>query len=190
MLNVADDSIKDIRVIEINGTFADLHGKELVFTTSARPAARYLYFQYLIAMLRARKHGTKMFKPKPPQDDKNDGYNGSTDTCPFPSGTPGPYMRERMVRVLVAEAGHKVFAERDFQERAIPERNRRDGCGGASCRGWRPGWGHRNERGVTRLMTTVARFVCSCFVGEDDGRCIVGTLSGGMNYRCMSSLWV
>jgi hypothetical protein len=116
VLNVADDSIEDIRVIEINGTFADLHGKELIFTTSARPAARYLYFQYLIAMLRARKHGTKMFKPKPPQDDKNHGYSGRTDTCPFPSGTLRPYLRECMVRVLVAEAGHELFAERDFQE--------------------------------------------------------------------------
>ncbi|KAF8241976.1 hypothetical protein K440DRAFT_500640, partial [Wilcoxina mikolae CBS 423.85] len=107
VLNVVDDSIKDIRVIEINGTFADLHGKELTFRTSARPAARYLYFQYLIAMLRARKHGTKIFKPKLPQDDNNDGQSSSTDTRPVPWGTPGPYMRERMVRALVAEAGHE-----------------------------------------------------------------------------------
>lgn len=46
-----------------NKRFVDLHDKELVFRTSARPAARYLYFHYLIAMLRARKHHQKLYQP-------------------------------------------------------------------------------------------------------------------------------
>ncbi|KAF8534830.1 hypothetical protein BDD12DRAFT_983625 [Trichophaea hybrida] len=109
VLNEVDDSIKDIRVGDINGTFADLHGKELTFRTLARPAARYLHIQYLIAMLRGRKHRKKLFKPKLPQDDNNDGRSGSTDARPVPWGTPGPYIRERMVRALVAEAGMRCL---------------------------------------------------------------------------------
>lgn len=33
--------------------------KELVFKTYSLPAARYLYFQYLTAIPRARRHGLK-----------------------------------------------------------------------------------------------------------------------------------
>lgn len=116
-VKIIDEAIKEILVFEIHGTFADLHNRELVFRTTACPAARYLYFHYLVAVLRARKHGRKLHRPYKP-DNSEDMQNIEP---PTPWATPGPYIRERMLRALIAEAGHVVFKEREISDVAIPE---------------------------------------------------------------------
>ncbi|KAF8533053.1 hypothetical protein BDD12DRAFT_900614 [Trichophaea hybrida] len=116
ILKLVDDAVKNIPMSDI-GTLADLHGRELQFRTTARPAARYLYFHYLLAMLRVRKRGRKIFRPQKTNDPVD------IESRPVPWGTPGPYILERMVRALIAEAGHDVFQEREFDQIAIPENN-------------------------------------------------------------------
>lgn len=116
VLKIVEDSIKGIFVADINGTFADLHDRELVFRTSARPAARYLYFHYLVAMLRAKKHGRKLY-----QKTETNGMQSIESDRPDPWGTFGPYLKERMVRALIAETGHDVFKDRELEKFTIPD---------------------------------------------------------------------
>lgn len=40
-------------------TWADLDGKLLEFRTEARPAARYLYYHYVVSLLRSQRHCRK-----------------------------------------------------------------------------------------------------------------------------------
>ena len=65
VLKVMDVSIKDQLISTLNDSerVSDLHERKLIWKTSARPTARYLYFHYLIAALRAKKHGRKPFRP-------------------------------------------------------------------------------------------------------------------------------
>ncbi|KAF8244531.1 hypothetical protein K440DRAFT_636069 [Wilcoxina mikolae CBS 423.85] len=103
VLKIMDEGIRAVPVTDLNCSFGDLDGRELVFKTDARPAARYLYFHFLLATIHARKHKRKVlanFQPEVP---------------PVPWATPEEYMRERMVKALVAEAGHGVLADRAFE---------------------------------------------------------------------------
>jgi hypothetical protein len=101
VLKLVDDAVQNIPVSDV-GIFADLHGRGLQFRTTARPAARYVYFHYLFAMLRMRKHGRKFFRSQKTDD------HVDIESRPIPWGTPSPYIQERMVRALIAEAGHDV----------------------------------------------------------------------------------
>jgi hypothetical protein len=103
IIRIIDDSVRKVAVTDMNCELGDLDGRELRFKTEARPAARYLYFHYLLSILRARKHLSS-----PPGEQ------------PIPWATPGKYMRERMVRALVAEAGHAVFQDRNIAN-VIPD---------------------------------------------------------------------
>ncbi|KAF8541820.1 hypothetical protein BDD12DRAFT_877818 [Trichophaea hybrida] len=117
VLKPVDDAVKNIPMSDVNGTFADLHVRALEFRTTACPAARYLYFHYLLAMLQMGKHGCKFFRRQKTDD------HGDIDSRPVPWVTPGIYIQERMVCALIAEAGQDVFQEREFDQIAIPDNN-------------------------------------------------------------------
>jgi hypothetical protein len=61
-IRIVDDDTKIKRIPTMDSrvlTFGDIDGTELVFQTSHRPKARYLYFRYVVALLRARRHKRK-----------------------------------------------------------------------------------------------------------------------------------
>ncbi|KAF8249172.1 hypothetical protein K440DRAFT_641527 [Wilcoxina mikolae CBS 423.85] len=74
-------------------TFGDIDGTELVFQTSHRPKARYLYFHYVVALLRTRRH-------------KRKGWLQQQTQREIAWATPGRYLRETMLRTLIAAVGH------------------------------------------------------------------------------------
>jgi len=61
-IRIVDDDTKIKRIPTMDSrvlTFGDIDGTELVFQTSHCPKARYLYFRYVVALLRARRHKRK-----------------------------------------------------------------------------------------------------------------------------------
>lgn len=77
-------------------TFRDLDGRELVFRSDARPRARYLYFHYVLSLLRARRHNRKGW--------------AKTMMKEVAWATPGRYMLRSMVQALVKVVGHELPA--------------------------------------------------------------------------------
>lgn len=93
-----------LKVLGKGCTFADLHQRKLIFepTHSSRPRARYLYFHYVMAMLRlgrgkqAAKAGVTSHMPEL--------------TSPALStvwATQGRYLRESMIRAFIEGIGHE-----------------------------------------------------------------------------------
>ncbi|KAI9875711.1 MAG: hypothetical protein M1830_008076 [Pleopsidium flavum] len=78
-------------------TFQDLDGQPLEFHSHARPAARYLYYHYVVSLLHARKHRRK----------------GSLEAMSreIAWATPGKYLRESMLIELAQRCGHDVPGE-------------------------------------------------------------------------------
>ena len=97
-IRIVDDETKKKQIPTMGPyalTFQDIDGKELVFKTSHRPKARFLYFHYVIALLRARRHRRK-------------GWLLQQTQWELSWATPGRYLRESMLRVLIAAVRHEV----------------------------------------------------------------------------------
>ncbi|KAI9824971.1 MAG: hypothetical protein M1826_007223 [Phylliscum demangeonii] len=74
-------------------TWGQLDKRELIFRSDYRPAARYLYFHYVVSLLYAKKLSRK----------------GWSKTGPKPEkiwATPGRYLRASMLRTLALQVGH------------------------------------------------------------------------------------
>lgn len=133
---VVDDDTKKKQIPTIGAglAFADLDGRELNFVTQFRPRARYLYYHYVIALLRARRHRRKGWLLQQSQD------------IAWPN--PGKYIRKTMLRTLIASVGHKIpeqeASEADdveeevmaaFQDSIIPDQvSENSYIGGKFCR--------------------------------------------------------
>ncbi|KAI9823653.1 MAG: hypothetical protein M1826_007671 [Phylliscum demangeonii] len=74
-------------------TWGELDKRELVFRSDYRPAARYLYFHYVMSLLYAMRLGRKGWAPA-----------GTTGEKMW--ATPGPYLRASMLRALALHVGH------------------------------------------------------------------------------------
>ena len=75
-------------------TLKDLDGKEVVFINDARPASRFLYYHFVMTLLRNKKH-------RQPGWEK---FSVELSTGK-PFATMGPYMRESMLLALARMAG-------------------------------------------------------------------------------------
>lgn len=105
VVKILDTQVINIPLLELGGTFEKLHNRELSFRTSARSAARYLYFHFLVAMLRAKIHGRNIYE----QRDQN------SENRPISWATPAPYLQEKMLHTLSVEVGFDVFKDRGLQ---------------------------------------------------------------------------
>ncbi|KAI9767852.1 MAG: hypothetical protein M1840_005345 [Geoglossum simile] len=94
-------------------TLGDLDGKELVFQTQQRPAARFLYYHFVVTLLRCRQY-------------KQPGWERVWTTLktnrPWP--TPGPYLRRSMLIALAQAVGNVDEAE---IEKLVESNTFRDG---------------------------------------------------------------
>ncbi|KAI9656989.1 MAG: hypothetical protein M1829_000362 [Trizodia sp. TS-e1964] len=100
IFRVVDKSILRRWVVINQLTFEDIDGKELEFLSDARPAARYLYFHYVIALLRARKY--------------NRGSGWLLEEAArkqYVWATPGKYIRENMLKLLASAVEHDLVPE-------------------------------------------------------------------------------
>ena len=89
-------------------TYRDLDGKLLEFRSATRPAARYLYFHYVVALLRARRH--------------NRCGQLQRQTTKFAWATPGRYMLRSMMLALAESVGDEVDPEsRIFRPHVIDD---------------------------------------------------------------------
>ncbi|KAI9768414.1 MAG: hypothetical protein M1839_004111 [Geoglossum umbratile] len=81
-------------------TMGGLDGKEVVFRTQQRPAARFLYYHFVVTLLRCRQY-------------KQPGWERVWATLktnrPWP--TPGPYLRRSMLMALAQAVGNVDEAE-------------------------------------------------------------------------------
>ena len=75
-------------------TLKDLDGKEVVFNNNARPASRFLYYHFVMTLLRNKKH-------------RQPGWEKFSVELPTgkPFATMGPYIRESMLLALAKMAG-------------------------------------------------------------------------------------
>ncbi|KAI9815382.1 MAG: hypothetical protein M1832_005521 [Thelocarpon impressellum] len=83
-----------------NRTMRDLDGKELVFRSEHRPASRFLYYHFVMTLLRARqleRPGWEVF------------WNRFKQTTPFP--TMGRYLRDTMLLTLAKRTGGDLTSE-------------------------------------------------------------------------------
>lgn len=105
MLLPAEGPIKGwkIKVVDTNerhpleGTWSNLDGRELHFRSRTKPAARYLHFHYVVAILRAQRH-----RPK-------DWIEPMMKEMAW--GAPGRYMLRSMLQALTRHAGHDTPQE-------------------------------------------------------------------------------
>ncbi|MCJ1301353.1 hypothetical protein MMC08_004152 [Hypocenomyce scalaris] len=110
VLRVVDHQIDPYRVYETGLTFKEIDGRPLVFRSAARPAARYLYLHYVVAMLLTRT-------------DRNPKSAVIATACKEVAWpTPGKYIRQNMLAALIREVGEVEPAETEaFQEHIIPD---------------------------------------------------------------------
>ena len=78
-------------------TYHGLDGKHLGFRSATRPAARYLYFHYVVALLRVRRH--------------NRHCQSHRQTAKFAWAPPGRYMLRNMMLALAESVGDAVDPE-------------------------------------------------------------------------------
>lgn len=110
VLRIVDHQIDDYKVHEIGKTFKELDGRPLVFRSNARPAARYLYFHYVVSMLLAKSNRSR-----------KTGVMGiaSKDIV---WATPGKYIRQNMLAALIRGFGDVDPTAREaYEEYAICE---------------------------------------------------------------------
>ncbi|KAI9813713.1 MAG: hypothetical protein M1826_002467 [Phylliscum demangeonii] len=75
-------------------TVGELDERELQFRTAHRPAARFMYFHFVIAMLRLRQYNRPQWRQT---------WTRLVSGRPF--ATPGPYLRRTMLMCLARENG-------------------------------------------------------------------------------------
>ncbi|KAA6410796.1 MAG: hypothetical protein FRX48_05106 [Lasallia pustulata] len=90
VFRIVDHQIDDNPVHELGMTYKELDDRQLKFLSDARPAARYLYFQYVVTMLLARSSNNN------PKAQEIDAACRGTAWA-----TPGPYIRHSMLRALM-----------------------------------------------------------------------------------------
>ncbi len=100
----AIDAIGEERVIIFG---KDLDGRELVFRSDARPASRFMYFHFVMALIRIKDLDRPGWQ---------DAWARYYQERPFP--TPGPYMRKSM---LLALATHFQTADMKVVESWIAD---------------------------------------------------------------------
>lgn len=112
--------IKDWRVRVMDGNIRDRHvsgkaspkwkeidGRQLSFLSPARPAARYVYFHFVIALLRSRRHN---------RNRRPDGW-----TCSEMWATPGKWVRKSMLEALARAVGHEMVEKTGVLEIGVIE---------------------------------------------------------------------
>lgn len=80
----------------------ELDGKELTFLNQNRPAKRYLYFRYIITFLNLKDQGG---------EEATVWTSQAPDTGGAMWATPGPYLRNSMLRVLARQISHNYYPE-------------------------------------------------------------------------------
>ena len=90
-------------------TYRELDGELLQFRSKrTRPAARYLYFHYVVALLQARRHRRQGWLQQ--------------QTAELAWATPGRYMLRSMMPALAESAGHSVDSDtRVFEQHIIED---------------------------------------------------------------------
>jgi len=78
--------------------FRDIHNKELVFRNSNRPAARYLYFRYVMTYLWHKKKG-------------NSAWAAEIDAKGTMWATPGSYLRGSLLKMLARKVSDRFLPE-------------------------------------------------------------------------------
>lgn len=110
VLRIVDHQLDDYKVHEIGKTFKELDGRPLVFLSNARPAARYLYFHYVVSMLLAKSDRSR----------KTGAISIASTNVVW--ATPGKYIRQNVLAALVREFGGVDPTATDvFKEHAICE---------------------------------------------------------------------
>ncbi|KAI4131439.1 MAG: hypothetical protein LQ347_002978 [Umbilicaria vellea] len=110
VLRTVNHQIDDYKVHEIGKTFKEIDGRPLVFRSNARPAARYLYFHYVVSMLLAKSDRNR----------KTGVISIASEDIVW--ATPGKYLRQNMLAALIREFGDvDPTATEAFQEHAIGE---------------------------------------------------------------------
>lgn len=79
------------------GTWADLENRELFFKGNCRPAARYLYWHYCLAVIHAARDSSNQ-----------EWLDDMGEDCWV---TPGEYIRANMLRALAEQIGHCVVED-------------------------------------------------------------------------------
>ncbi|KAJ8126070.1 hypothetical protein O1611_g7568 [Lasiodiplodia mahajangana] len=85
-VELLDDGIRDQPLYDPNTTAGDLEKKELLFTSKARPASRFLYFNFIMALVRIRDMEAPYWRQV---------WARYLTRPPFP--TPGNYLRQSML---------------------------------------------------------------------------------------------
>lgn len=93
-VRVIDQGILQATPRKPGPSWQELDGKLLQFRSSVRPAARYLYFHYVIALLRAQRHRHRGYREVRPKE--------------VAWATPGRYMMRSMLQALIRHAGHDM----------------------------------------------------------------------------------
>ncbi|KAI9769910.1 MAG: hypothetical protein M1839_003311 [Geoglossum umbratile] len=96
---VTDRDVEKWRFDELWCSMGDLNGVELEFKSDCRPKTQFLYFHYVIALLRARKQN------------HTPGWLAWAASNKFPWVVPGRYISENLLFVLVQQAGVGVWGE-------------------------------------------------------------------------------
>ncbi|KAJ5382383.1 hypothetical protein N7517_000294 [Penicillium concentricum] len=99
------DKLDQTISVGTNLKFRDLENRRLQFRSNARPAGRYLYFNYCIQVLRSAWQRAGKAKTKGEASKILREENGK----PF-WGTPGRYIPQNMLRAFVEELGHEYEA--------------------------------------------------------------------------------
>ncbi|KAJ0426880.1 hypothetical protein BJY00DRAFT_306873 [Aspergillus carlsbadensis] len=86
------------RIVGGTTRFKDLDNRTLVFKGGFRPAARYVFFHYCCQLLRLSWRTPSVKATETLENELGK---------PF-WGTPGPYIRENMLRALMEEVGHEA----------------------------------------------------------------------------------
>ena len=89
-----------------------LHNRELVFLNENRPARRYLYFMYCVALHKAHKYGGGRVAA----------LEEELRTSKRIWATPGKYMRETMLRAFALSIGHDISSILHIDEHAAPDK--------------------------------------------------------------------
>ena len=103
-VRVLTDSQSDKVIPEINLSMNELDNRELDFRTKYRPAARYLYYHFVISVLFAKQGQEKgWIRRMTSQENKF-------------WATPGKYLRMSMLKRIALEIGHEIDEKMDEDE--------------------------------------------------------------------------
>ncbi|KAH0538715.1 hypothetical protein FGG08_004732 [Glutinoglossum americanum] len=111
---VNDSSRNQGLVMKSADILGDLDGKELAFRTQQRPAARFLYYHFVISLLHCRQYNQPGWETT---------WTKLKTSQPWP--TPGPYLRQSMLMTLAKAVGN--VSEADIEK--LVENHTFDGQG-------------------------------------------------------------